>query len=62
MTVALKIEEFIDELEELYEEIDEKVEETLDKVYEKVPGKYFGLVGFLVYAFSTFTAVFLYIG
>ena len=61
MTVALKIEEFLDDVEEWYEEVDEKVEEALDKVYEKVPGKYFGLVGFLVYAFSTFTAVFLYI-
>ena len=61
MTVVLKIEEFLDDIEELYAGVDEKVEETLDQVYEKVPGKYFGLIGLLIYAISTFTAVLLYL-
>jgi len=61
MTVMLKIEEILDDIEEWYSEVDEKVEETLNQVYEKVPGHYFGLIGFLIYAFSTFTAVILYL-
>ena len=61
MTIVLKIEEFLDDIEELYGEVDEKVEETLDQVYKKVPGKYFGLIGLLIYAISTFTAVLLYL-
>jgi len=61
MAVALKIEELIDDIEEWYAEVDQNVEETLDQVYEKVPGKYFGLISFLIYTISTFTAVFLYL-
>lgn len=60
MTILVKIEEIIDDIEERYAEIDEKVEETLDKVYEKVPGKYFGLIGVTIYIFSTFIAFILY--
>ena len=61
MSLSLKIEEVIDDVEEWYAGVDEKVEETLDQVYEKVPGKYFGLIGLLIYAISTFTAVLLYL-
>ena len=61
MPIHVKVEEFIDDIEEWYAEVDEKVEETLDKVYEKVPGNYFGLVGLILYSFSTFAAVFLYV-
>ena len=61
MSVILKVEEMIDDIEEWYSEIDEKVEETLDQVYKKIPGKFFGIIGLFLYAFSTFTAVILYL-
>ncbi len=61
MSVILKVEEVLDDIEEWYSEIDEKVEETLDQVYKKIPGKIFGITGLLLYAFSTFTAVILYL-
>ena len=61
MSVILKVEELLDDIEEWYSEIDEKVEETLDQVYKKIPGRFFGITGLIVYAFSTFTAVILYL-
>ena len=61
MSVILKVEELLDDIEEWYSEIDEKVEETLDQVYKIIPGKYFGIIGLVLYAFSTLTAVILYL-
>ena len=61
ITLRKKIEEFVDDVEEWYEEVDDAVEEALDQIYEKVPGRYFGLVGFALYVLSTFISLLIYV-
>jgi hypothetical membrane protein len=56
-----KLELWIDDVEEWYYQIDKKVEKLMYHLYDRVSGIYFGWMGLLTYALSTFIAVILYL-